>query len=136
MKYNKIVQLTITAACLLALNGCVERLITITSQPAGAAVWLNGQEVGATPVTVPFTFYGTYDVTLRKDGCQTLNQPKKTPVPFYQWPGIDLVAECLIPAKFTDQHTWHFQLESNDNFDTDKLIDRAKTLRQNMTKTP
>lgn len=50
------------------LTGCLERTITITSQPTGALVHLNDREVGRTPVVVPFTFYGTYTVRLEHDG--------------------------------------------------------------------
>lgn len=51
-----------------ALTGCVERLITVRSQPPGALVHLNDEEIGRTPVTVPFKFYGTYDVRLEHEG--------------------------------------------------------------------
>ncbi len=136
MKYNKLSHLTIIAVTsLLFLNGCVERLITVTSQPSGAIVWLNDQEVGATPVTVPFTFYGTYDVTLRKDNYQAVNTSKNTPVPIYQWLGIDLITECFLPFNFSDKHNWHFEMDSVEDIDPDKLIERAKTLRLDMSKT-
>jgi len=52
----------------LAMVGCIERTITITSDPSGALVHLNDEEVGRTPVVVPFTFYGTYTVRLEHDG--------------------------------------------------------------------
>jgi len=55
-------------AALLLITGCVERLITVKSTPAGALVYLNDEEVGRTPVTVPFKFYGVYDVRLEHDG--------------------------------------------------------------------
>lgn len=51
-----------------AITGCVERLITVRSQPPGSLVYLNDEEVGRTPVTVPFKFYGTYDVRLEHEG--------------------------------------------------------------------
>jgi hypothetical protein len=53
---------------LVCLGGCIRRSITITSQPAGALVWLNDEEIGRTPVTVPFTYYGVYDVRLEHEG--------------------------------------------------------------------
>ena len=33
----------------LILTGCVERLITVKTNPPGAVVWLNGEETGITP---------------------------------------------------------------------------------------
>ncbi len=62
-----IISLAVLAAA-AGLTGCVERTITVTSDPSGALVYLNDTEIGRTPVTVPFTFYGTYDVRLEHDG--------------------------------------------------------------------
>src|SRR6202000_2421377 len=57
--------LALLVASLCLFSGCVERKITIGSAPAGAIVTLNDEEVGRTPVTVPFTWYGDYDIVLR-----------------------------------------------------------------------
>lgn len=122
--------------CVLSLNGCVERLITITTEPPGAMVWLNGEEVGATPVTTSFTWYGAYDVVIRKDGYETLKTVQKTPAPFYQWPGIDLISECLLPFTITDQHQWEFELKAHTAVKSQELIDRAKSLREETLATP
>lgn len=54
-------------ALALWLTGCIERTITITSEPSGSLVHLNDEEVGRTPLTVPFTFYGVYDVRLEHE---------------------------------------------------------------------
>jgi hypothetical protein len=56
-----------TALGSTGLLGCVERTISITSEPEGALVYLNDEEVGRTPVSVPFTFYGVYDVRLEHE---------------------------------------------------------------------
>ena len=66
------------AMTLALLAGCVERTIKITSQPSGALVYLNDEEVGRTPTEVRFTFYGDYSVILRKEGHETLNTRRKT----------------------------------------------------------
>lgn len=128
MKRNAFLILII-ALCYFALTGCVERLIAITTEPAGAMVWLNDEEVGATPVTVPFTWYGQYEVVIRKEGCQTLKTSRRTPVPFYQWPAIDFFSEALLPVKLTDHHEWHFPLEQSRVADRATLIQRAVVLR-------
>jgi len=62
---------------MLGLGGCVERYISITTKPAGAIVWLNDEEVGATPVTVPFTWYGEYEVVVRQAGYKTLKTSRQ-----------------------------------------------------------
>ena len=55
---------------IIATTGCVQRTISITSRPSGALVHLNDEEVGRTPLTVPFTYYGTYDVRLSHETIQ------------------------------------------------------------------
>jgi len=133
MKQNALLILNISICC-FALPGCVERLITISTEPAGAMVWLNDEEAGATPVTVPFTWYGQYEVIVRKKGFQTLKTSRRTPVPFYQWPGIDFFSEVLLPMRLTDRHKWHFPLEPSRIADRDALIRRADILRSEAIK--
>jgi len=128
--------LALTLLFLFFLNGCVERLITVTTEPPGAILWLNGEEVGATPVTTPFTWYGAYDVVIRKDGYETLKTAQDAPAPFYQWPGIDLVAECLLPCTITDHHQWEFELTTHAPVESQALIDRAKSLREETLAVP
>jgi PEGA domain len=88
--------------------GCVRRELTVTSDPPGALVFLNDQEVGRTPLTRPFTFYGTYDVRVRKEGYQTLKTKSLVLAPWWQWVPIDLFAEAL---PLTDRQTKHFVLQ-------------------------
>lgn len=114
---------------LLPLCGCVERLITVSSKPEGAIVWLNNEEVGATPVTLTFTWYGEYGVTVRKEGYETIKTSRQADPPVYQWLGFDLIAECL-PLRFTDAHHWEFQMEPESEIATDTLIERARALQE------
>jgi hypothetical protein len=62
----------------LAASGCVERELTVTSEPPGAIVYIGDREVGRTPITTPFTWYGDYDIILRREGYQTLNTHAKS----------------------------------------------------------
>jgi hypothetical protein len=52
--------------------GCVERKLTIITEPSGALVALNDEELGTSPVTVGFEWYGDYNVRISKEGFQTL----------------------------------------------------------------
>lgn len=106
--------------------GCVERTITVTSEPAGALVYLNDDEVGRTPVTVPFLFYGTYDVRIEQDGYKPLWTQKEAKAPWWENPGPDLIAE-MIPNVKAQQH-WHFTLDVNPLANDEHLIDRARQL--------
>jgi hypothetical protein len=115
------------------LGGCVEREITITSEPEGALVHLNDQEVGRTPVDVPFTFYGTYDVRLEKAGYKPLWTEKRAKAPWWEYPGPDLVAEAVPGARSNPQ--WHFDLSQATppgERDPQKLLDNANEMRRKL----
>lgn len=115
-----------TAAC----AGCVERTVSINSEPQGAVVYLNDQEVGRTPVKVPFTWYGDYDIILRKDGHQTIKTSRRLDAPWYQYPVVDLFAECLIPMTLRDEHVLDtFVLAPFEAPDRAGLLERADEMR-------
>ena len=114
----------------LAVAGCVQRTISITSSPSGALVHLNDEEVGRTPLQVPYTFYGTYDVRLEKDGHHPLWTKQKTKAPWWEAPGPDLLAE-MIPNNKVEQN-WHFDLETVSPAEEEALIGRAQTMRDSI----
>ena len=132
---------TLLALCLGVVGvvgGCVERTIRVTSEPAGARVWLNDRDIGVTPTEATFTYHGVYDVRLEKPGYLPVHEPRKAKAPIYEWPGLDLIAEA-IPARIENSHEWHFELEpdaelglSPDEADA-ALIERANELRRQAT---
>jgi len=110
------------------LIGCVERTISITSEPTGALVMLNDEEVGRTPLQVPFTWYGTYDVRLERDGYHPKWTTADAKAPWWETPGIDLVAEAIPDAQ--SRINWHFTLDPLGEFDEDAFVQRARNLNQ------
>lgn len=110
-----------------ALFGCTERRMFITSEPMGARVWLNDQEVGETPVEVDFTWFGVYDVRLHKKGFEPLVTTAEAKAPLHEMPGIDLVA-MAIPGKDVTHIHWNFELVPTAQNDAG-LLDRARELR-------
>ncbi len=113
----------------LLSSGCVRRTLTINTEPQGALLWLNDEEIGRTPVSVDFLWYGDYDVVARLDGYQTLTTHHEVECPWYELPGIDLVAEALYPGRIHDTHTMEFALEPAEPADREGLLERAKELR-------
>ncbi len=111
----------------LLLPACTERRIHITSDPSGALVALNDVEVGRTPCEVDFTYFGVYDVRLKKPGYEPLITKAEAEPPFHEWPGIDLAA-MVIPAKKRTRIDWHFTLQPSVE-DRDALLTRARELR-------
>ena len=117
------------AIALPVLAGCVEKTIKITSQPTGAVVYLNDEEVGRTPTEVRFTFYGDYGVILRKEGYQALQTHKQINAPWYQLPPIDIIADLLIPTTIYNRHDWNFELQPQQLPAKEELLERAEEFR-------
>ena len=126
---------TVALICLLTLSalslGCVERRLMISSEPSGALVYLNDQEVGRTPLEVPFTWYGTYDVRLEREGYQTLQTQQEAKRPWWESPGPDLFAEAM-PGKRVEV-AWHLEMlsaEPASETDPDRVLEFAQQLRE------
>src|SRR5690349_15676519 len=94
---------------LLFATGCVERTLTVQTDPPGSLLYLNGIEVGRTPVRRDFTWYGKYEVVVRKDGYETLKTGAPVNPPWWQWIPIDFVTE-LLPFTLHDQQHLSFSL--------------------------
>ena len=123
------------AACLSACAaGCVDREMVITSEPAGALVYVSDVEVGRTPVRVPFTWYGDYDIVLRHEGqgqtqFQTLKTHRHLTPPVYEVPPLDLLS-AMAPWTYRDTRYLHFQLEPLGEPSQEELLQNARELRE------
>lgn len=119
------------ALCFAAilLTGCVERRLTIVTEPPGAIVTLNDQEIGVSPVTVPFNWYGDYWVRISKDGYETLNTHRKLDAPLHDYPPLDFFAQILYPGRIVDAYEWTFDLSVKEYPTRDELIEQGESLR-------
>jgi hypothetical protein len=98
--------LVLSAVLMLSGVGCVERRMTIRSNPSNALVILDGQEIGFTPVSVPFHYYGVRQIKLVKDGYETKIINQHVTPPWYQRYGVDFVSEVLIPWRIRDERDY------------------------------
>lgn len=128
MRRGPIVFAAVAGLPLLAGGGCVQRTISITSEPDGALVWLNDREIGRTPLDVGFVHYGVYDVRLEREGCEPLLTKGDAKAPWWETVGIDLFAE-LTPATLHSRVEWHYVLRPADD-DPAGLAQRARELRE------
>ncbi|UCD29030.1 MAG: PEGA domain-containing protein [Planctomycetota bacterium] len=115
---------------LLTATGCVRRTVTIHTDPQGARIILNDEEVGTSPVSVDFTWYGDYDVTIRHEGYETLHTHQRLNAPWYQIPPIDFFAEAFVPFTIHDRHQMFFTLETRKPIDKTELVGDAVEMRQ------
>lgn len=112
--------------------------MTIESNPAGALVLLDGKEVGYTPVSADFTYYGTREVTLIKDGYQTQTFPARLQTPWYQHIPLDFFSDNFSPHQVTNRHRFQYQLMPRDPLeDTDEsLLNRGNAFRSEALVSP
>lgn len=118
------------AVLLVLLCGCVERSLTVRSEPPGAVVVVNDEEIGASPAKFSFLWYGDYEIILRKPGYETLTTFHRVPAPWYQYPPFDFFAEILIPGTIQDnRETPVYVLSPRTEPSVDELIRRAEQTR-------
>ncbi|MEM9352657.1 MAG: PEGA domain-containing protein [Planctomycetota bacterium] len=121
----------VALAVLVLLPGCVRRRLMIRSNPAGALVYVDNEQVGVTPCAASFTYYGTREIRLVKPGYETLTVSQPVPPPWYQVPPLDFVSEVLYPRKVQDFRTLTYSLSPQVIVPTDQLLARAEQLRAN-----
>jgi hypothetical protein len=114
---------------LTAGTGCLYRRMTIHSDPPGALVMLEGEEVGYTPCSVDFTYYGTREITLIKDGYETLTVMQKVRTPWYQYTPVEFFTDNLLLSRQTDRHAFTYRMRRQEVVPTAELLDRAAGLR-------
>jgi hypothetical protein len=125
----RMMPLLVLAAIALCGCGSVQKELTIETEPAGAVVLLNDEEVGTSPVTASFNWYGDYRISISQEGYETLNTHRELKAPWYDHFPFDL-ARMLWPARTTDRYQWSFQLKEATPPTREQLIKAATELRQ------
>jgi hypothetical protein len=111
------------------LTGCVERRYTIRSNPPGALVVVNNEEIGRTPVSRSFTYYGDRDITLMLDGYQTQRVIQPIDAPWYDNLVTEFFAENLVPVTLRDERDFTYQMVPAAVPPTNDLLSRGEALR-------
>ena len=125
-------RLRILIVCIVAipsLCGCVRRRMTVRSNPPGALVYIDDQEIGKTPVSTSYTYYGTRKIRLVRDGYETETVMQKVSPPWYQIPPLDFVSENLYPGELRDERVFDFELSPQQVVTKEELLGRANDLR-------
>jgi len=116
----------------LLLGGCVERRLTINTVPPGALVVLNDAEIGSSPVTVPFEWYGDYDVRITKEGFETLKTHRELKAPLHDAFPFDFFTQLLNPNRVVDTYEWTFELSPKKEISREELIQNAEELKKQL----
>lgn len=120
----------VVALLMVVCAGCVRRTMTFRTIPEGATVRLNDQDIGQTPVTVDFTWYGDYDLAFEKEGYETVRTHRRIQAPWYQIPPFDFIAETLLPVTLHDHRELVEELQPQRLPERDELVQRAREFRE------
>ena len=121
--------LVCTALLMISTVGCVRRRMTVRTSPPGATISVDNQVIGTSPAASSFTYYGTREFRIEKDGFKTETIRRKFNPPWYQWPGLDFVSETLWPGEIRDERIIDVQLSPRTFEATEDVVSRADTLR-------
>ncbi|MHC4534809.1 MAG: PEGA domain-containing protein [Planctomycetota bacterium] len=124
--------ITVCLIVSLLLSGCVERNLTINTKPQGALVILNDEEIGTSPVTVSFEWYGDYWVRISKEGYESLNTHRPLKRPWYDIFPFDFFVQIISPERIVDSYEWTFPLEPKKQISREELIQAAEKLEKQL----
>lgn len=121
------------AVLVMALGGCLERTMKVTSEPAGALVTINGVEAGRTPLEAGFTHFGTYDVQVRREGHEPVSGGARVAGPICETVPFDFFA-TIAPVRLRTTRELHYVLQPQaatwDDAQRTALLERARELQE------
>ena len=110
-------------------SGCVQRRMTIRSTPPGALVYVDDYQIGTTPVSTDFVYYGTRKIRLIKDGYETLTVSQPFPLPWYQIFPFDFVTENIWPGEIRDERVVDLSMMPAAATPPEEVVSRAEVAR-------
>jgi hypothetical protein len=93
------------------LAGCVDRTMILRSDPPGATVVVNGDDLGVAPAKLHFETYGTFEVVMSAPRCRRLTTQVLVQPPWYEQIPFDFFCETLWPYTIHDDHLVTLKLE-------------------------
>jgi hypothetical protein len=119
----------LAVATLVSTAGCVQRRMTIRSNPPGALVYVDDYQIGTTPVSTDFIYYGTRKIRLVKDGYETLTVRQPFPIPWYEVFPLDFVTENLWPWEIRDERVVDLAMTNTAAIPPETVVARAEQAR-------
>jgi hypothetical protein len=117
------------AAVALLSAGCVDRRFVVTTNVPGAAVEVDGQPLGPTPVDAAYVYTGQREFRVTAPGYEPLNQLVKFEPKWWDYPGLDLFAEVLWPFRIEDVRRVHLELQPAVPRTAEEIIAGAEVLK-------
>ena len=114
----------------IAFSGCIRKRMTIRSNPPGANVYIDKQPIaGQTPVSTNFTYYGTRNIEIVRDGYRTERFLRRFNPPWYAIPPLDFFSETLWPFEKRDERIIDVQLTPEPIVPLEALVASGEQLR-------
>jgi len=104
--------------------------MTVRSNPPGALVYVDDYQIGTTPVSTDFVYYGTRKIRLIKDGYDTLTVQQPFPVPWYEIFPLDFVTENLWPWEIRDERVVDLAMVPAGTVPAETVVSRAELARR------
>lgn len=134
--FGRSVVLMLLLAGSVSMTGCVHRRYTIRTDPPGALVVVNGEEIGPSPVSRSFTFYGDREITLMLDGFQTQTIIQPVKAPWYDNLLTEFFTENVVPYTFRDEREFTYRLSPAVLPEIEPLRGRGQDLRDQAKTVP
>jgi hypothetical protein len=106
----------------------------VRSDPEGALVTIDRQTVGHTPVAVPFTYYGTREIRLEKDGYEPLEAKERLRPPWYEWFPLSFLTAHFSLRERRDVRALDYRLAPKQLVDENELLFRAGQMRTDVSR--
>ncbi len=119
----------LATSAVLACGGCVRRRLTVRTSPPGAVISVDNQLIGTSPAASSFTYYGTREIRIQKDGYRTETVKRTINPPWYQYPVLDFVTETLWPWEIRDERIIDVELVPETLEPAENVLMRADQLR-------
>jgi len=117
------------AAFALLSAGCVDRRFVVTSNVPGAAVAVDGNVLGPTPVDANWVYDGKREFRASAPGYEPLTQIVTFEPKWWDYPGLDLFAEVLWPFRIEDVRRVHLELIPTRPVSPEELVASGESLK-------
>lgn len=111
------------------VSGCVERRYTVRTDPPGATIIVNGEEIGPSPASRSFYYYGHREITMIKDGYETQTVIQPVNAPWWDNYFTEFFTENFVPYHLRDEREFQYKLTPAVSPPEGELRDRAEALR-------
>ena len=125
----RLLWLVILIMAVSSMTGCLRKRMTVRTSPPGAMVYIDKNPIGLTPVSTSFTYVGTRNFEIIRDGYRTEKFLRRISPRWYEIPPLDFFSETLWPFEIRDERIMDVQLTPDPVVPTEALIASGEQLR-------